>query len=150
MNRADALMWLKSSFDPAMLQIGRTTGDEMSGYAPAIDRAFALHASVHGLPTPLTSVAPEYTLHFSTVLEASAADLISIGYARMVDINVDAPLMGMKLSQAWRQFNTLRERLWRDAASYGYVTVSNVGGWAINMDYIEPSGTSASGEYAPP
>lgn len=142
MNRIAALTWLQNTgFNAAMTEIGRTTDDEPAGYGPALDRAFAVHAGTVDLVSPIDEVDAAYDLQFSILLEAVTADLISIGYARMVDVSVDAPLTSAKMSQAWRQFNTLRERLWKEASFYGYVTSSNVGGWSINMDYLEPSGT---------
>ena len=146
MNRATALAWLNGTgFDAAMLEIGRTTDDTITGYGPILHRSFGLHSTMLALPLTYEKVDPQYDLQFSALLEAVAADLISLGYARMVDINVDAPLTGLKLSQAYRQFNELRERKWKEAEFYGYVVASNVGGWAINTDYIEPSATSTHG-----
>lgn len=145
MNRATALAWLNGAgYDAAMTDIGRTTDDTLTGYKPAIDRAFGLHATTYALTSPLTDVDDVYNLQFSALLEACAADLVSVGYARMVDTSVDAPLTSLKLSQAWRQYNTLRERLWKEVGYYGYIASSNVGGWSINMDYIEPSGFEES------
>lgn len=146
MNRASALAWLRGAgFDPAMVQLGRDTGDTLTGYGPVIDRAFGVHAATYGLAMPLASTDAQYDLQLGILLEACAADLISIGYAHQVDISVDAPLTGLKMSQAWRQYNTLRERLWKEAGFYGYVTQSTVGGWAINLDHLEPSGATEFG-----
>lgn len=141
MNRAQAADWLASSgFDTGMKMLKRLTDDSASGYGPALDRAFAVYADANDLTIDVNEtvvpIASEYG--FTLLLEACTLDILCRGFAAMVDVNVDAPLMGMKISQAYRQYESMRDRAWKTAAEYGYIQGTTVGGFKINLDFIEP------------
>lgn len=141
MDRVAALAWLQNAgTNTLMIQAGRTIGDTPGGYGPAIDRAYAAYISRDALSTGVTTttVAPIDLYGFSTLLNATTYDLVLPSLAHLVDSSVDAPLTNMKLSQMFRQVESLRKQAWEEAAALGYGAFTTVGGYKMNLDFLEP------------
>lgn len=142
MNRAEALAYLNGAMDSVMTLAGRLTTDAAAGYGPALDRAFRVYIATIGLTTTVTTTdtLDSYDECFTGLLEGAVYDLVlPVLAGSLADISVDAPLMSIKRSQSFRQFQLLRDAAWARAASCGFgIVLDNVGGFRINMDFIEP------------
>ncbi|MDQ3168367.1 MAG: hypothetical protein M3P94_06940 [Chloroflexota bacterium] len=141
MDRVAALAWLQSSGTNVLMETaGRLLTDTPEGYGPAIDRAFAAYISRDALGTTVgtTTVVSVDLYGFGSLLYATTYDLVLPVLATLVDASVDAPLTNMKLSQMFRQVQSLREQAWGESASYGYGAFTTVGGFKLNLDFLEP------------
>jgi hypothetical protein len=151
MNRAEALAYLNGAMDSVMTLAGRLTTDAVSGYKPALDRSFRIYIGTLGLDTTVTTTTTDasYDECFSGLLEGTAYDLVlPVLAGTLADISVDAPLMSIKRSQSFRQFQVLRDAAWARAASCGFgIAFDNVGGFRINMDFVEPGPCSSGQEW---
>lgn len=148
MDRAEALDWLNSAGLGSVMEAGgRLTTDSLTGYKPALDRAFSLYINLNDLDTDVETteveLADEYG--FTTLLSAVTYDLILPAFALKADASVDAPLANVKRSQMYRQLKELRDDAWALASENGYTNYSNVGGWSFNLDYKEPGDDSGGG-----
>ena len=121
---------------------GRLLTDTVSGFGPALDRAFSLYTRVNDLATGVndTIVDPADEYGFSILLSAVTYDLVLPAFALKADASIDAPLANVKRSQLYRQMKELRDDAWALASAYGYSDYSNVGGWSVNLDFKEPGG----------
>lgn len=149
MNRSDVLtLAVNNGLNALMTQAGRQTTDTGNGYAPAIDRALAVYRS--GRPgavlTGDTVVLDSDATCFEVLLRATVYDVVLPSLAVQVDTSVDAPLTSAKFSQAYRAILDLRNAAWLDAASCGFGSHGNTGGFKVNFDYLEPAPTAI--EYA--
>jgi hypothetical protein len=140
MNRVDALALVKSiGLNDAMVQAARDVIDDATGYGPALDRAFAAYIRANSLTTGVTdtvvAAADEYG--FQVLLRAVSYDLVLPSLALQIDTSVDAPLINIKLSQAFKAIKQLRDDAWAECALYGYSDYTNVGGFRVNLDFNE-------------
>lgn len=150
MNRAAALAFLQNNgFNGLMTQAGRLTTDAATGYGPALDRAYRAYIALYDLSSTVTTttVGAAHYAGFEALVRAVTYDLVRPAFALMTDMSVDAPLTNAKLSQAFKALSQLAAEAWAEAASYGYVQVSNVGWSSLNLDHLEP-GASAAAEYS--
>lgn len=148
MDRADALAWLNSAgLGSVMASGGRDIDDSLTGYSPALDRAFSMYIAVNELATNVGNtdipLADEYG--FTALLSAVTYDLVLPAFALKADASVDAPLSNVKRSQMYRHLKELRDDAWSLASDYGYVNTSNVGGWSVNLDFKEPPNSNSGG-----
>lgn len=148
MNRSEALAFLsENGFDTVMGYAQRLTTDSAGGYKPALDRAFALYIRVNALNTGVTTTtvpaADEYG--FGVLLQAVTYDLVIPFAAVTPDLQVDAPQTNTKFSQVYKMLAAERDRLWAEAAQYGYGDEVLVGGFKLNLDFNEPTGRYGSG-----
>lgn len=141
MDRDGALALIKSlGFDSLMVAAKRTTEDEVVGYAPALDRAFATYTVMKESTTALVVVAAEDEYGFGSLLKAVTYDLIlPTVAATMVDVSIDAPLTSAKYSQQYKALKELRDQAWIEAGYYGYVSATNMDGMRTNLDFLEPN-----------
>jgi hypothetical protein len=151
MDRTEALAYLNSTMDIVMTTAGRTTGDTTGGYGPALDAAYRYYIDALDLSTGITDteVDAAYLLCFMALVRATTFDLALPAISlTLVDFSVDAPLTGVKKSQAYRQFKDMRDDAWAEAANCGFGRPVDdfVGGVSINLDYREPA-QSSGGEY---
>lgn len=133
--------------DKVMTHAGRLLTDSLTGYGPALDRAFAAYIRLNELGTTVTttvvSSADEYG--FQVLLRAVTYDLVLPMVAVNPDLSVDAPLTNVKFSQVFRSLKQLRDDAWVEAANYGYGEMSNVGGFKLNLDFNEKQNANEYG-----
>jgi Fe-S cluster assembly scaffold protein SufB len=149
MNRAEALAHLQESgFNAVMAYAQRLTTDVATGYKPALDRAFATYIRTNSLATTVTTttVAAADEYGFSVLLQAVAYDTVMPFVVVTPDLSVDAPLTNTKFSQVYKMMAAERDRLWAEAAAYGYGDETNVGGFKARLDFNEPH-THSQGEF---
>jgi hypothetical protein len=141
-NRTEALSWLQANgFNTLMQHVERTTDDTSTGYAPALDRAFAIYGRAHGMPPPYTSITTSDSEDecFTALLRAVTYDLVITGAAALVDTSVDAPLTSTKFSQLFKQLGALRDEAWRMAAICGYESIHDrMRGHVFDLGFLEP------------
>lgn len=150
MIRSEALVRIASlGLNKVMLLVERDLDDDATGFAPALDRAFAAYISLNSLGSGLTdtTVAAEDEYGFTTLMRATTYDLILPEVAVLVDTSIDAPLTSAKFSQMFRAFQTLRDSAWKEAALYGYGAEINVGGFRTNLDFREPHDADGTAEF---
>lgn len=144
MNRAQALTLVQSiGMNSVMTQAGRDLTDTITGYGPALDRAFAAYIIANELATTVTTTTVETTdeYGFQVLLRAVTYDLVLPMLAVAPDLSVDAPLTNVKFSQVFRAVKQLRDEAWAEAANHGYGDASNVGGFKLNLDFNENQGS---------
>lgn len=135
MDRADSLAFLiTAGFAKLIRAAGRTETDSDDGYGPALDEAFSYYAVLY---PGSTVVVPEHELGFRYLLRATTLDLLQPTLCSYVDTQVDAPLTKVSGSQLCKQVMALQARAWNQAAGYGYGGMTEVGGFAANLDYNE-------------
>jgi hypothetical protein len=140
MDRAEALTYLQSAgFDKLMKAAGRVETDCSTGYGPSLDSAFEYHEQ---LRPEAEEVAYADELGFKILLRATVLDLIEPLVCSFVDTQVDAPLTQTKGSQLCSQVMKMREATWSRAASAGYGVMYEVGGFKVNLDFLENSETT--------
>lgn len=151
MNRTEALAYLNSTMDVVMTAAGRLLTDTLTGYKPALDRAFRIYIGQNSLGTTITTTDTDDDDDecFTALLEATVYDLALPAISNLkVDVSVDAPLSNIKFSQAFRQFNTLRNNAWLRASACGYGLVTdNTNAFSVNLDFLEPA-TGINGEWS--
>lgn len=137
MNRVEALAYLTDGgFARLMKYAGRAVDDSVSGYKPALDRAFrAFGVPIASLPA--ASVLSSLDEAFGATLRAVTYDLILPYLATFADSSVDAPLTNVKASQIYRQVREMRDDAWAEAGLYGYGPI-NVGYATLALDIYEP------------
>jgi hypothetical protein len=146
-NRSEALALVQSvGMNSVMTQAGRLTTDSLTGYGPALDRAFAAYIRLNELATTVTTTTVESVdeYGFQVLLRAVTYDLVLPMLSVTPDLSVDAPLTNVKFSQVFRQVKQLRDEAWAEAANYGYGEASNVGGFKVNLDFNENQGAYAA------
>lgn len=141
MTRADVLALASAlGLDALMTSAQRTLADDPAGYGPVLDAVFYLHGRMLGLTATPTDIDDGYAYCVGSLLRAVVWDIVMPATAREADFSVDAPLTSVKYSQLYRQAASERERAWDDAAICGYDQRSNVGGFKLNLDFLEPGG----------